>query len=318
MVPGKSTLTRHLFMYEVIFMIDLHTHTLHSDGADDVLTLLRQAQQKGIEYLSITDHNSVAAYRTPEMKDCGRYFEGKLIFGVEITCMYCGEVVEVLGYGFDLDIMEQQLEQHTLAFEEKQNREFELLCKAFSKAGAVFDKSKVLFDPKKESCRKAFMKGLASHPENDALFSFVKSRESSKSFTRNEIYNPQSRLYVDESELYPDVCTAVKMIHESGGKALLAHLYEYSHAEEFRAQLDDIVSCFSLDGIECAHSSFSAEQISDLEMFCNKRKLLKSGGSDYHGARKPDCEIGIGRGTLCISADYLGNWPAEIVGLHYR
>lgn len=217
----------------------------------------------------------------------------------------------VYPYGFDLDIMEQQLEQHTLAFEKKQNREFELLCKAFSKAGEIFDKSKVLFDPKKESCRKVFMKDLASHPENDALFSFVKSRESSKSFTRNEIYNPQSRLYVDDSELYPDVGTAVKMIHESGGKALLAHLYEYSHADKFRMQLDDIVSCFALDGVECAHSSFSSEQIIDLEMFCDKRGLLKSGGSDYHGARKPGCEIGIGHGTLCIPMHYLENWPAK-------
>lgn len=299
-------------------MIDLHTHTLHSDGADDVLTLLKLAQQKGIEYLSITDHNSVAAYRTPEMKAYQKYFLGKLIFGVEITCMFCGEVVEVLGYGFNLDAMERQLKHHTLAFEEKQNREFELLCKAFSKAGAFFDRSKILFDPKKESCRKAFMKDLASHAENDGLFSLLPSRESSKSFTRNEIYNPDSKLYVDESSLYPDVGTAVKMIHESGGKALLAHLYEYSHAEEFRATLDDIVNGFALDGIECAHSSFSAEQITDLEMFCDKRKLLKSGGSDYHGARKPGCEIGIGRGTLCIPAHYLENWPAEVVGLHYR
>ncbi len=297
-------------------MIDLHTHTLHSDGADDVLTVLKLAQQKGIEYLSITDHNSVAAYRTPEMKDHAKFLGGKVICGVEITCMFCGEVVEVLGYGFNLDIMERQLKRRTLPFEEKQNREFELLCKAFSKAGAVFEKSSILFDPKKESCRKAFMKELTIHPENNALFSFSQSREHSKSFTRNEIYNPESRLYVDESALYPDVGTAVEMIHASGGKALLAHLYEYSHADAFRAQLDDIVSHFALDGIECAHSSFSPEQIADLEMFCDKRKLLKSGGSDYHGARKPGCEIGIGRGTLCIPANYLANWPAENSGFY--
>ena len=99
-------------------MIDLHTHTLHSDGADEVLTLLKLAQQKGIEILSITDHNSVAAYRTPEMKGYGKIFGGKVILGVEITCMFFGEVVEVLGYGFYLDAMEQQLKQHTLAFEE--------------------------------------------------------------------------------------------------------------------------------------------------------------------------------------------------------
>ena len=61
-------------------MIDLHTHTCYSDGADDVRTLLAKAGEAGLSVLSITDHNNVGAYRDQALTD----FPGELIPGVEI------------------------------------------------------------------------------------------------------------------------------------------------------------------------------------------------------------------------------------------
>lgn len=290
-------------------MIDLHTHTCFSDGADTPQTLLEHASEIGLSVISITDHNAVGAYRTPAVRD----YPGKLIPGIEITCMYRGEVVEVLGYGFSLEEMEKQLKAHVLTFEEKQKQEFKLICTALSKAGLTFDPDQITFDPTKESCRKAFLRHLNAFPDNRQFFSSRQSWESSRTFTRQEIYNPASKLYVDESPLYPDVKTAVQMIHESGGIAFLAHLYIYAHAEEFRNQLWDMVQEFGLDGIECAHSAFTPEQITDLENFCMEHRLRKSGGSDYHGSRKPDYKLGTGQGQLHISEEYLKDWNIKIL-----
>lgn len=286
-------------------MIDLHTHTVFSDGADEPETLLRKAQEIGLSVLSITDHNSVGAYRTQAVKD----YPGRLIPGVEITCMYQGEVVEVLGYGFALEKMEDELSRHVLTFEEKQKREFDLIDAALTKAGALYDREQVIFDPKKESSRKAFLAELRKHPSNRRLFGSDAAWENSRAFARQEIYNPESKLYVDQSPLYPDLQTAVAMIHRSGGIAFLAHLYIYAHAQAFRAQLFEIVQRVGLDGIECAHSAFTPEQIADLEAFCAEHQLLRSGGSDYHGSRKPDYALGTGQGQLAISEAYLEDWP---------
>lgn len=291
-------------------MIDLHTHTCYSDGADDVRTLLAKAGEAGLSILSITDHNSVGAYRDQAIV----HFPGELIPGVEITCMYQGEVVEVLGYGYRLEDMEGELSRHVLTFEEKQKQEFELLCAAFSRAGVAFDRAQVHFDPKRESCRKAFLGHIKERSENRRFFGSDASWESSKAFTRQEIYNPESRLYVDESSLYPDVRTAVDMIHRSGGIAFLAHLYIYAHAQEFRGRLWEIVRTFGLDGVECAHSAFSEEQIEDLNGFCLEHRLLRSGGSDYHGSRKPGIRLGTGSGQLHIGEDYLDGWPEAVKG----
>lgn len=49
-------------------MIDLHLHTNHSDGTDSVKTLLKKAQEKGLDVISITDHDSLGAYFEIENK----------------------------------------------------------------------------------------------------------------------------------------------------------------------------------------------------------------------------------------------------------
>lgn len=43
-------------------MIDLHIHTSHSDGTDTVEELLKNAEKKHIEVISITDHDSIDTY----------------------------------------------------------------------------------------------------------------------------------------------------------------------------------------------------------------------------------------------------------------
>ena len=48
-------------------MIDLHSHTLHSDGASTVKEVLEGAEKLSLSLLSITDHNSIGAY--DELKD---------------------------------------------------------------------------------------------------------------------------------------------------------------------------------------------------------------------------------------------------------
>lgn len=39
---------------------DLHTHSVHSDGVSDVPTLLLSAREKGLDFIALTDHNTVS------------------------------------------------------------------------------------------------------------------------------------------------------------------------------------------------------------------------------------------------------------------
>lgn len=43
-------------------MVDMHMHTLYSDGDKTVETVLRMCEEKKLEYISITDHNTTKQY----------------------------------------------------------------------------------------------------------------------------------------------------------------------------------------------------------------------------------------------------------------
>lgn len=61
--------------------------------------------------------------------------------------------------------------------------------------------------------------------------------------------------------------------------------------------------------IECFHPSSVDEDKKDILVgYARKNNLYISGGSDYHGRRKPDIEIGIGRGNLNISKEIIEEW----------
>lgn len=56
-----------------------------------------------------------------------------------------------------------------------------------------------------------------------------------------------------------------------------------------------------LKGIEAYHSSQNISQSDKLRSMAAKYHLVVSGGSDFHGANKPDIDLGIGRGNLHIT-----------------
>ena len=90
----------------------------------------------------------------------------------------------------------------------------------------------------------------------------------------------------------------------------------FSISYTFEYRFDDTIGFIDklrkereLDGIECFHPS--AEENNKTEIlvdYARKNKLYISGGSDYHGSKKPDIEIGIGRGILNISKKYIEEW----------
>lgn len=287
-------------------MIDLHIHTTYSDGSDSLLEALKKANDFNLEVISITDHNTCDAYLELNKLNIKDYYKGKIILGVEITTSYKGETIEVLGYNFNLKGMLEFLRLNTLAEEEKNLKEFELIKNRFNEIGVKFDINNVSFDPEKWSSRIAFCNEIKKHKENEKYFYDKNSLINKMGFTRNEIYNPKSPLYVDETSLYPYLDKVIASIHECGGKAFLAHTFAYSSS--IAESLDDIFDNYKFDGIECFYTTFTDEQTNYLLEFAKNRNLLISGGSDYHGINKINHELGIGSGNLNINKNILEDW----------
>ena len=56
-------------------MIDLHMHTTYSDGTENCETVLKKCQQKNLDYISITDHNTALVYKELENKNVKDYIK---------------------------------------------------------------------------------------------------------------------------------------------------------------------------------------------------------------------------------------------------
>jgi len=89
--------------------IDLHIHTVHSDGQHTVSEILTQCEKIGLLLISITDHDSVNAYEELNNFKIRNLFSGIIIPGIELSFNLDGRLFDVLGYDIDTLYMKDLL-----------------------------------------------------------------------------------------------------------------------------------------------------------------------------------------------------------------
>ena len=246
-------------------MVDLHTHTTHSDGRLTPKELLELANSSGISVLSITDHNSVGAY-----KEVGDTFKGKLVTGVELNAYLGPKYVEVLGYGFDVAKMEKEIERYTL--ENTIQKSQQIAQEAFDRCGLGIKLEA------SDMNRNGFLEcTVVFRKHTDKIKSLYPHVENGEQLFRRELTNPKSKLFTDLSSLYPTHEEAVDIVRRCGGLAFLAHPYNCIDPDAVLEYAKNIV-----DGIECFHYTATPEQSEYLLDFCKRNNLFTSRGSDFH------------------------------------
>ena len=288
-------------------MIDLHIHTTYSDGECSVEDILSRAERMGLEIIAITDHNTIDAHmQICEDSNIKNLFSGKIITGIEIATIYNGEAIEILGYNFDINRLNNFLIENNILFADYMVAKHKCWVDHLLQLGFVLDDKYLVYDHRYPSEAVYLYEGICKHSENFKLMNFPESKTSLTCFARNELYNPKSPLYLDMTSIHPPMQDVIDAIHNSGGVAFLAHPYVYSN--NIIDSLDKMLDSCTLDGIECYHSAFTSEQIGYLLNVCCKRKLLICGGSDFHGKIKPGVELGVGKGNLNIPMSICLEW----------
>lgn len=293
-------------------MIDLHMHTLYSDGTDSVLDILKKASTSELEIISITDHNQCGAYQELDTISISDFYTGKIITGCEFTTSFEHRLIEVLGYGFDYHKVQSYLDSYYTkeAIEERTSLLYHSLITKMKELGLIFALEQVRdkkFD--NEFFERGIYDELVKHPENKELLG-EDIFSSFSDFFRRGLTNPTSKLYLDYPKYKPALKDIIDLVHRAGGIVFLAHPFQYKFAdtEEF---LDRIYEECDFDGIECFYTTFSQEQSEFLVKFAKERDLFISGGSDYHGGNKKQHELGVGRGNLHIDKGLISSWDVE-------
>lgn len=290
-------------------MIDLHIHSTYSDGSYSVKEILQEAENKKLEYISITDHDCVNAYKELENMNINTYYKGKIIVGCEFKC-YLEEScipIEILGYGFDLNTIKEYFENNDIMGIQKNYLEY--LKKQGKKVGLIFDENLKLMD-NHSYASVVFETELLKYSENKEI---MKKHHISlePNFYRAEQCNKNSIFYIDENKDFIDIKGLLEKIHEAKGIAFLAHPYIYP-VENVEEMVEYIVNTYQLDGIECYYSTFTEEQKQTMINCTKKYNLYISGGTDFHGMSKPDIKMGNGRGNLQIPKEVILNWVDKI------
>ena len=289
-------------------MIDLHIHTLYSDGDKTVEEILKMCEEKHIEYISLTDHDTCKQYQDEILKN-NTIFSGKIIKGSELHAMFQNENIEILAYNIKPDIINEWCEKYYSdeILKKQQDILYRRLLEICDKNGLVYDEKRIKKPTKVyEYVENPIYEEIIKYPENRTILG--EFAESFNIFFRKGLSNPESNYFMNYAEFRPQYKEVIDIIHKAGGKAFLAHPFEYRFQNIIKF-IEDLRKEAELDGIECYHpSSVNDNKKEILVEYARRNGLFISGGSDYHGKIKPDIEIGIGRGNLNITKEIIEEW----------
>ena len=287
-------------------MIDLHIHTTNSDGEFSVVQMLEKAESKGLNIISITDHNNINAYDEINSMNVRKLYSGEIVIGVELEFIYKGRLFDMLGYGIDLEVMKKSeiiKEGFIHSTVEGQTEILDRLKYICDKLGIKYSKDLEITSPN-NMANDVLVDDILKCSDNKDISSSMNIVDRS-SFYRKHFCEPSSPFYIDQTKGKRDIFYVTSLIHQAGGLAFFAHPFVY-HLPNIKDTLDEIVSLNIIDGIECAHRKHTEEEITFLIDYCNRHKLRKSGGSDFHIDRH---YLGYAnKGNYAIDDDLVRDW----------
>lgn len=264
--------------------IDLHTHSLCSDGAQTPADVVRTAAAAGLSAIALSDHDCITGVQ--EAMDTGKALGVEVIPAVELSAQSDTEL-HILGYFIDIHNKKLQ-DAMAYALQVRDERQEET-CRKLNEQGF-----RITMDELREEahgnpvlCRAHFAQIMVRKGYAESV------KDAFSRYLSVGCYAYSNRQALTATE-------AVSLIREAGGIAVAAHLHLIKKPDdELREYLKSLIP-YGLDGIEGYYTDYTPEMEARYQAMAKELGLVISGGTDYHGANKPHITIGQGRGNLEI------------------
>jgi len=264
--------------------IDLHAHTTASDGTLSPAELVRLAADSGLEAVAVTDHDTVGGLE--EALATGREIGMEVIPGCELSVEYPGPgFMHILG--LYVPTRPERLMAGMRELNDLRARRNERIVQKLQDLGLDVTYEAVL----------ALAGGTVGRPHiARAIIDAGGAASVQQAF--DQYLGENGKAYVPKDKFSPQ--KAIGLLRDEGATVVLAHPYsihkEGNALEREIRQLAD----WGLEGLECLYSLHSPGQTKAYQDLARRLGLLVTGGSDFHGAPKPDIRLGVGRGDLSV------------------
>jgi 3',5'-nucleoside bisphosphate phosphatase len=254
-------------------VIDLHSHTRHSDGQRTPAELLAEAAAAGVTILAVTDHDTVSGIA--ECQQAAAVQGLRLVPGIELSAELHGREVHILGHLLD-PTSPALHELQTLLLDERRERMERMVRRA------------------QELGLKVTMEQVISHSGGDNLGRPHLARALVNAGYAESIKDAFDRFLRDRAPVWCDrrkmsAAEAIALVHRAGGTASVAH----PGANQVSQQELKVLAASGLDAVEAHHPEHVSSQAEAYQRWAEALSMLVTAGSDFHGpAVQPDRKLG--------------------------
>lgn len=261
--------------------IDLHSHTHYSDGKLSVKELLLRALQMQVDVLAITDHDTVAA-----IEPALNLLQNDVAFSKAKLKLISGCEISTWWHGFEIHILGLNVNHQCSDFIDRLNTQ---LARREQRAQKISDKlAKLGHSAIFEDANKL----LAQKSEGHACISrmhiarVLVNRGICNNFEQafRQYLGKNKKAYVKPNWI--DIQTAVKWIHDAGGKAVIAHPFRYDMTTKWLRRLVKEFQLAGGDGLEVQHPNLDLKRHKLMLEIATDNNLAVSAGSDFHAPGK--------------------------------
>lgn len=259
--------------------VDLHAHTLFSDGLLTPEAVVARAVERSLAALAITDHDSLEGLARARVA-AGSQVE--LVSGIEMSTALEGVDLHILGYYLDPD--HDELNETLARFRQERVQRAIQMVERLVAIGAPVDADVVmtLAGP-----------GVVGRPHvAEALVQAGHVESVDEAFRR--FLGARGEAFVPRPAFRPE--KAIALIHAAGGVSVIAH-----PGSALPDRVVEGLAAAGLRGIEVWHPQHGAASVRRYRLLARRLGLLETGGSDFHGYPR-----GIELGDLPVPASVLG------------
>ena len=276
-------------------MIDLHTHTNRSDGSDPPERIPELAAAAGCSAVAVTDHDRLDGIERARAR--GEALGVRVVGGCELSCDSDAGPLHLLAYFVEEG--EGLLQDALAGVQDGRSDRNRRLAARLAELG---------LPASLEEIEAEAAGGGVGRPHVAAVL--VRKGVVSSVQEAFDVWLAAGRpAYVERPRLaLPEATSA---IHASRGVAVVAHPLSLGLDAHALDQAVALMAAQGVDGLEAIYGRYAPEDRRLLAGLAHRHGLVATGGSDYHGAYKPDLRVGTGLGDLAVPDDVLDRLEAR-------